>query len=568
VLPGGSPDTFVIAHPAIAYELRAQLERDGDMATYRGLFEAWGVKVLGGLRAGELAPGETPAYLVRHLAQHLTAGADLHPAALQLATPYWRRVKDAVSDETTGFQTDLETVMARARRLDAAQVERGEPPRRLPERVMCAAEVAGNRQALATSMTPELAAEFVRAGLWRPQRALSYVDQYTYPGLTDRVDAVVAIAPVVPADQLPELNRLVRAALETIDSEEQAAVVGAWARRLFELGRVGEALDAFRLTGMDPEHRGFVEVWVLADLIPHFEDDRAAEALARAIDVLRETYRDLSYAACRLTRNLAAHRAEELWRAREQTRPGEALVVELCGRRQQSVTRPDLTQDAMHFAVQSHGFVAAARWLTDEECSAFIARGLELALGTPGQSESAREVPSESDMSEFRSALLPGINYDGLLSVLPAADAAVACDWLRRVVSGHKLLGCLAQLLPLLDAVAAEPSPTSCSRRPPRSSGAWIVTEPSCDGLCRPSWPRDWPTGWSTESAQTPTCCGCPSRSRLTSLRVRPISCSRRYRHGPGNTVRGTRCWRDGPPSGDGIRSRRSTRRMRRAPAT
>src|SRR6185312_2267289 len=52
----------------------------------------------------------------------------------------------------------------------------------------------------------------------------------------------------------------------------------------------------------------------------------------------------------------------------------------------------------------------------------------------------------------FRSALLPHINYDGLLSVLPAADAAVACDWLPRVVSGHELLGCLAQLLPLLDA--------------------------------------------------------------------------------------------------------------------
>src|SRR5262249_19180364 len=130
-------------------------------------------------------------YLARHLAQHLTAGADLHPAALQLATPYWRRVKDAVSDETTGFQTDLETVMAKSRRLDAAQVERGESPRRLPERVMCAAEIAGNRQALASSMTPALAAEFVRTGLWRPQRALSYVDEYTYAGLTSRVDAVV-----------------------------------------------------------------------------------------------------------------------------------------------------------------------------------------------------------------------------------------------------------------------------------------------------------------------------------------------------------------------------------------
>ena len=454
VLPGGSPDTFVIAHPAIADELRAQLERDEDMATYRGLFAAWGADVLGRLRAGELAPGETPVYLVRHLAQHLTAGTELHPAVLQLATPYWRRVKDAVSDETTGFRTDLETVMATARRLDAALVERGEPPRRLPERVMCAAEVAGNWQALATSMTPELAAEFVRAGLWRLQRAFSYVSEHTR--LTSRVDAVVALAPVVPVDQLPELNHLVRTALESPHRDEQAAVVGAWARRLLELGRVGDALDAAsRLTGKDPERRGFVEVWVLADLIPQFEDDRAAEALARAIDVVRETRGDLSYAACRLTQNVPVHCADELWRAGEEMRPVEALAVALLGGRDwRSITSPDLMRYAMDFKSQAKAFVAVARWLTDQERSAFIARGLELALGTPRWVESAQEAALTSEMNQsfLREALLPAFDYDGLLSVLPAADAAAACDWVRRVVSGHELLGCLAQLLPLLDA--------------------------------------------------------------------------------------------------------------------
>jgi hypothetical protein len=456
VLPGGSPDSFVIAHPAIGDELRAQLERDEDMATYRGLFTGWGVDVLGRLRTGELVTGETPVYLVRHLAQHLSAGAGLHPAVLQLATPYWRRVKDAVSDETTGFRTDLETVMARARRLDAARVERGESPRHLPERVMCAAEVAGNRQALATSMTAELAAGFVRASLWRPQRALSYVDEYTAAGLTSRVDGVAAVAPVVPEDQLPELSRLVLTALESTYHKEQAVTVGAWARRLFELGRLGEALDAAsRLAGTDPENRGFVEVWVLADLIPVFEDDQAAEALARAIDVVRETRGDLSYAACRLTQNVPVHRADELWRTRKEMRPAEALAVALLGGRDwRSITSPGLMQYAMDFKQQSKAFVAVARWLTDEERGAFIARGLELALGTPWWVESAQEaaLTSEMNQDDLREALLPGINYDGLLSVLPAADAAVACDWVRQVVSGHKLLGCLAQLLPLLDA--------------------------------------------------------------------------------------------------------------------
>ena len=394
VLPGGSPDSFVIAHPAIGDELRAQLERDEDMATYRGLFTGWGADVLGRLRTGEIVTGETPVYLVRHLAQHLSAGADLHPAALQLATPYWRRVKDAVSDETTGFRTDLETVMSAARRLDAARVERGEPPRRLPERVMCAAEVAGNRQALATSMTAELAAGFVRTGLWRPQRALSYVDEYTHAGLGDRVAAVAAIAPVVPGDQLPELNRLVLTALESTYFEEQGTAVGAWARRLFELGRVDEALHAAsRLIGTDPEHRGFVEVWVLADLIPVLEDDQAAEALARAIDVVRKTRGDLSYAACRLTQNVPVQRAEELWRAGDEMRPAEALAVALGSAgnwRPQSIMSPGLIRYGFDFAGPSKAFVAVARWLTDEERSAFIARGLELAFGTLSWVESAQ----------------------------------------------------------------------------------------------------------------------------------------------------------------------------------
>ena len=238
---------------------------------------------------------------------------------------------------------------------------------------MCAAEVAGNRQALATSMTAELAAGFVRTGLWRPQRALSYVDEYTHAGLGDRVAAVAAIAPVVPGDQLPELNRLVLTALESTYFEEQGTAVGAWARRLFELGRVDEALHAAsRLIGTDPEHRGFVEVWVLADLIPVLEDDQAAEALARAIDVVRKTRGDLSYAACRPTQNVPVQRAEELWRAGDEMRPAEALAVALGSAgnwRPQSIMSPGLIRYGFDFAGPSKAFVAVARWLTDEERS-------------------------------------------------------------------------------------------------------------------------------------------------------------------------------------------------------
>lgn len=454
ILPGSRPGTFVIAHPAIAEELRAQLEKDEDMTTYRGLFETWAVDVLGRLKTRELRLDETPRYLVRYLARHLTTGADLHPAVLRLATPYWRRVKDALSEETTGFRNDLETVMAAARRVDAARVARGDPPRLLPERVMCAAEIAGNHQSLAGSMTPALAAEFVRAGLWRPERALSYVDEHAQFG--HGADAVVAVAPVVPADQLPEFNRLVRSKLKYGFFERHGPAIAAWAKRLLELRGPAAALDAAAALIADlPSHHGFAEVQVLAELIPYLDDGRAAAALMRAVDVLRETRNEdyLSHAACILTRNVPVRRAEQLWPASDATRPAEALATALGGHNawEQALARPDRMPTAIHFEAYSDCFVAVARWLRDEERSAFITQGLRLSLGTP-MPDPAQWMPDETDLYALKLALMPGLNYDGLLSVLPAADAAAACDWVRRVVSGSELLCCLAQLLPLLDA--------------------------------------------------------------------------------------------------------------------
>ena len=75
-------------------------------------------------------------------------------------------------------------------------------------------------------MTAELAAEFVRTGLWRPQRALSYVDEYTHAG---RAIGSLPSRPSlrsVPGDQLPELNRLVLTALESTYFEEQGTAGG------------------------------------------------------------------------------------------------------------------------------------------------------------------------------------------------------------------------------------------------------------------------------------------------------------------------------------------------------
>ena len=162
-------------------------------------------------------------------------------------------------------------------------------------------------------------------------------------------------------------------------------------------------------------------MWVLADLIPVLEDDQAAEALARAIDVVRKTRGNLSYAACRLRR--PCERAEELWRAGDEMRPAEALAVALgsAATGAASIMSPGSTRTIFDFAGPSK---PSQRWhggsLT-RSAAPSIARGLELAFGTLSGVESAQEAVLTSEMNQdiFGKALLPGINDDGLLSVLP-----------------------------------------------------------------------------------------------------------------------------------------------------
>ena len=97
-LPGdGTDETIVIAHPTITQMLRRRLTRDATLAEYRDAYLGWGADTLAGLRAGTLDPAAVSVYLVRHLAQHLTATDKQHAAALDLTSPVWRRTHDAVA---------------------------------------------------------------------------------------------------------------------------------------------------------------------------------------------------------------------------------------------------------------------------------------------------------------------------------------------------------------------------------------------------------------------------------------------------------------------------------------
>ncbi|MDX8149515.1 serine protease [Lentzea sp. BCCO 10_0061] len=453
MLPGRTTDSLSVAHPVITEMMRARLHVGHADDELQEVFVAWGTEMLTGLRSGTLTTADVPDYLTRHLAEHLTTGDRVRPTAFDLAAPFWRRHKDATSDTTEAFQTDVRLVMEQARRADQARFDRGEAPRLLPERIMCAAEVAGQQGTIDGHMTSLLAAELVRHGLWRIGRALDFVERNAYVSGSDRVDAVVALAPVIAADHLDWLEKLVDSTLKTGDSEEKARAVAAWAVRLLELGHVSEALvSAHRLPTGD-RSRSFVAVWVLAELIPRLPDDLASTALAAVFAELLHTRtgdKTICYAVTRLTKQVSLDEAERLWnlveigalsadvqrealRAQQADDPsGPRAVLIAAVSRDQWRERTSLTWPR---------FVAVARWLPDERRGSVIRSFFE-----------AWEADESGRLTDDRrQALLPGIHYDGLLSVVPISIATNAVEWVRRLTKGHTRLACLAQLLPVLD---------------------------------------------------------------------------------------------------------------------
>jgi hypothetical protein len=443
VLPGRTGGTVVVAHQVITDMLRDRLEKDGSATEYRQAFVSWGVDILDRLHAGDLSPGEVPTYLARHLSGHLTSQDTFHPYAPQLAGPLWRRVKDAAGDDIGAFRADVETVASHARRLDQQRRARGEEPRLLPERVICAAEIAAEQRALGTGMSAALATELVRHGLWRPGRALGYLATTTHPGLSDRAYGVAALAPVIPVEDLPALEQLLDEAQRNTYSEELAAAISVWAVRLYELGHVAEALQAaFRLPeGHDS--RRYVAIWTLTELIARMPDDLAAGALATVVREITESdqQHDDTYAIGHLTATLHPQRAERLGLAE----PAAFMIGKLDRYSQRGYG--DTPFVYLNY-LQHHAFVAAAPWMPEEQVSAIIRWALFDRLG--------RDPEAEVGRYEQEQVLLPGINYDGLLSVLPAADADEVATWVRAELTGAKRLCCLAQLLPLLDPPARQ----------------------------------------------------------------------------------------------------------------
>ncbi|WP_410617129.1 ATP-binding protein [Amycolatopsis sp. lyj-109] len=451
VLPSTAGDTIIIAHPAITEMLRGRLSRTGAIDEYRQVFVDWCVEVLASLRADTLNPAAVPGYMLRHLAEHLAATDEPHSAALDVAAQYWRRVQSTISVDLEGFRRDVDLIAAQARRADERRRNRGDPPRYVPERVICAAERAAEERSLNNLMSCELAAEFVRYGLWKPTRALHYAAKHTDDKSSTRAYGVAALTPRVPATDLPLLEPLVDAAVETIYPEEKAIVVAAWANHLLDLGYVVEAVNAATKLPHTEKYRGFVAVWVLAELIPQLPDDRAGAALGTAFAELKRSGMTCCYAVAKLTRAVSLETAERLWPIAEAAAP--TLPTRPTS---SSYTRTGLKDDhdplgillgvlgasstdapfySCHHAddrplLAERPFVAVAPWLNEELCASILLSALHYGDGL---------------------GVAPGVNFDGLLAAVTPQTAPSALDAVRNRMTGAKRICALGQLLPLLD---------------------------------------------------------------------------------------------------------------------
>ncbi|GGL92368.1 hypothetical protein GCM10010129_40100 [Streptomyces fumigatiscleroticus] len=479
-LPGPERATVALAHPLLAEARVRQLRDSDELDPHRQAFTDWGREILDGLWDGGLAPAGVPRYLTRHLVQHLVpdpaSGTEPDAAdapeyftdALRLVDPRWRRVREATDDDIDGYRRDVARVAAAARRADQSAFQAGRPLPRLPEQVMCAAVLAGERTALSDEMTPALAAQLVRHGLWRRGRAMAYLASLETPRGYDCVTGFAHLAPLAGEEDLPELRRLL-VRLDHRYPEELAEATAAYTRRLLELGRPLDAVAEADWLAERPardeqgrprqhEHRAFVRVWALGELIPDLPAEQARAALRT---VLREAVQgwDVTYAVCHLTKHVTRRRAEELWPPTPYGRlpdwvtarfsedrlasyaddptgvygPAEVLIAALDGA---TTGRPSLFLWG-NGDVDGHGYAAGARWLGER------IRGeiLYVALATDDR---------RGMDFDLRRMISVDLNYDGLMSVVPERYAAWAAERIAERMTDDARTRALIQLLPAL----------------------------------------------------------------------------------------------------------------------
>ena len=466
ILPGIGHATVVLAHPLIEQARRDWLRDTGEYDEYARAYAGWADEVLASVVDGSAAAADVARYLIGHAARHLLpAGADGGVAlavpmadAYRLLSPQWRRVQEAFSDDLLGYRQGVARVAACARSANAAAVAAGQVPPYLPEQVGCAAALATERLALSADMTPELAGQLVRHGLWRPGRALSYL-----AGLSTMSSSVITgIAPYLDRADLPALREILDGFLASdyhgAPWWETAPATAAYARRVLELAGPQAAMEAATWIPANYPHRGDMTVRVLAELIPLLPVPLARRGLAEALRIVERGGHDVALSAAQLTRHVPIALASELWHEEDYDFPpgwggikpryaGPAELLTSCvtswGREAQARFVAPLGSAEDHVQACGRDLVITGPWLDAETFNTALGQMIgAIGTGTVG--------------SLAMQQVLPYYPYQGLMSIVPADFAEQVADYLARRLDGENRTTFLFQLLPLLPGEARE----------------------------------------------------------------------------------------------------------------
>jgi hypothetical protein len=466
ILPGIEHATVVLAHPLIEQARRDWLRDTGEYDEYARAYAGWADEVLASVVDGSAAAADVPRYLIGQAAQHLLpAGADggitlavPMAAAYRLLSPKWRRAQEAFSNDLLGYRQGVARVAACVRSANAAAVAVGQVPPYLPEQVGCATALATERLALSADLTPELAGQLVRHGLWRPGRALSYLAGIP----TMPASLITGTAPYLDRADLPALREILdgfsapdyhRAAWG-----ENARATAVYARRVLELAGPQAAMEAATWVPASNPDRGKITVWVLAELIPLLPAPLARHALADALRIVQQERRDVSLSAAHLTRHVPIALASELWHEEDYDFPpdrrgikpryaGPAELLISCvtsygkDTQERFIAPSGSAQD--HVWDFGRDLVTTGPWLDAETFNTAFGQMMG-AIGTGTVGSLAME------------EVLPAYPDQGLMSIVPAGSAEQVADYLAQKLDGKNRTTFLLQLLPLLPGEARE----------------------------------------------------------------------------------------------------------------
>ncbi len=209
VLGDGRQQGYTFSHPRLGQYFYEQLSKAERQATEER-FLKWGQQTLAALNAGQIAPGQVPAYLLQNYGAHLVRAGASAEALLALISHGWHRAWEAMEGAYAGFLSDVACAWQATEQADKTAIAAGQSAPYLGEEVRCALCQA-SINSMAKHLPGELLLALVKSGLWAPAQGIAYARQV--PDTRQRAQVLVDLTRLL---EEPLQGELAHEALELV----------------------------------------------------------------------------------------------------------------------------------------------------------------------------------------------------------------------------------------------------------------------------------------------------------------------------------------------------------------